>query len=209
MHIFTVVANSAGCERVFSNFGITHTKLRNKLNAEKVHKSSVVGMEIKRVQRDNGLARNQKKRKFGDEESTETEQIPSPDDCDTDSTATDMEFRQYAEILIQQAQASQQIDAQEDIPAEPLPPSVSGPCPIQPQPRTASSSSALRMGKTQITLSNLFNYDLDSTVGEGLEFYWPGSIKNLEDDLLVHDRAAAEANSGSPPSESTIPSTVF
>ena len=58
-------------------------------------------------------------------------------------------------------------------------------------------------------LSNLFNYDLDSTVGEGLEFYWPGSIKNLEDDLLVHDRAAAEANSGSPPSESTIPLTVF
>ena len=58
MHIFTVVANSAGCERVFSNFGITHTKLRNKLNAEKVHKSSVVRMEIKRVQRDNGLARN-------------------------------------------------------------------------------------------------------------------------------------------------------
>lgn len=47
MRIYTVVANSAGCELVFSNFGITHTKLRNKLDAEKVHKSGVVGMEIK------------------------------------------------------------------------------------------------------------------------------------------------------------------
>ncbi|KIJ92854.1 hypothetical protein K443DRAFT_5932 [Laccaria amethystina LaAM-08-1] len=124
-----------------------------------------------------------------------------------DSTATDMEFHQYAEILIQQAQASQQMDAQEDAPPEPVPPSASGPCPTEPQPHTARSASASRTRKTQITLANLFNYDLVSTVGEGLEFYWPGSIKNLEDDLLVHDRAAAEANSGSPPS--TIPSTAF
>ena len=203
MHVFTIITNSAGCEQVFSNFGITHTMLCNKLNAEKVHKSSVIGMEIKWVQCDNGLAINWKKCKFGDEESTGTEQIPSPDDCDTDLTATDMECCQYTEILIQQAQASQQINTQEHIPAETLPPSVSGPCPIQPQSPTAPSSSALCMGKTQNMLANLFNYDLNSTVGEGLEFYWPGSIKNLEDDLLVHNHAAAEANSGSPPSEST------
>ena len=31
-------------------------------------------------------------------------------------------------------------------------------------------------------------------MGTGLGFYRPGSVKNLEEDLLVHERTAAEAN---------------
>jgi hypothetical protein len=31
-------------------------------------------------------------------------------------------------------------------------------------------------------------------MGKGLGFYWPGSVKNLEDDLVAHERAAAEVN---------------
>jgi len=41
---------------------------------------------------------------------------------------------------------------------------------------------------------DLFNYALESAVGMGLGFYWPGSVKNLEEDLLVHEQTAAEAN---------------
>ncbi|EDR12066.1 uncharacterized protein LACBIDRAFT_324468 [Laccaria bicolor S238N-H82] len=45
VHIFSVIANSAGCEHVFSKFGITHTKLHDKLDPERVHKLAVIGME--------------------------------------------------------------------------------------------------------------------------------------------------------------------
>jgi len=190
VHIFSVVANSAGCERVFSSFGITHTKLRNKLTPEKVHKSAVVGMEIKRVLEENGLARNRKKRKFGGDELVEASPSTLTDDVDSD--AADLDFRGYAENLIRQAQISRQEDERED---HPIPPPVSQS--VQPQPNTPlapgpSSTSTSR--KTQIRLADLFNYALDSAVGTGLGFYWPGSVKNLEEDLLAHERMAAEAN---------------
>ncbi|KAF8968255.1 hypothetical protein BDZ97DRAFT_2056381 [Flammula alnicola] len=58
---------------------------------------------------------------------------------------------------------------------------------------TTPSSSSSTTGKTQVKLAILFNYTLDSTVREGLGFYWTDNVKNLEEDLLAHERAAAEA----------------
>ena len=46
---------------------------------------------------------------------------------------------------------------------------------------------------TQIPLAKLFNYVLSPE--DGLEFYWPGSKKNLEADLVAHELAAAEESS--------------
>lgn len=54
------------CERAFSKFGVTHTKLRNKIDPIRVHKMAVVGMEQKRLDREANLARNRKKRKSGE-----------------------------------------------------------------------------------------------------------------------------------------------
>ena len=93
---FSVIVNSAGCERVFSSFRITHTKLR--LSPEKVHKSAVVGMEIKRVLEENNLARNRKKRKFGEDKSDNASSPSNLTDNVADSDATDLDFREYAEI---------------------------------------------------------------------------------------------------------------
>ena len=49
--------------------------------------------------------------------------------------------------------------------------------------------------KTRILLANLFDYTLSPE--EGLEFYWPGSKKNLEADLLEHEHALADELSDS------------
>ncbi|KAI0658038.1 hypothetical protein C8Q70DRAFT_934641 [Cubamyces menziesii] len=46
--ILSVIANSGGVERAFSNFGETHTKRHNCLGTEKVHKMSQVRMAIRR-----------------------------------------------------------------------------------------------------------------------------------------------------------------
>jgi hAT family C-terminal dimerisation region len=47
IHILSVVANSAGCERAFSHMGLVHTGIRSKLGIEKVRKTTMVGMDIK------------------------------------------------------------------------------------------------------------------------------------------------------------------
>jgi hypothetical protein len=49
IHILSVVANSAGCERAFSHMGLVHTSIRSKLGVEKVCKATMVGMDIKQM----------------------------------------------------------------------------------------------------------------------------------------------------------------
>ncbi|KAF8481395.1 hypothetical protein F5888DRAFT_1706201 [Russula emetica] len=46
--MLSIVVNSAGCERVFSHFGITHTKRRSRLSLEKVQKTAIVKMDLQR-----------------------------------------------------------------------------------------------------------------------------------------------------------------
>jgi hypothetical protein len=57
----------------------------------------------------------------------------------------------------------------------------------------ALSSSSLNTSQTQIKLVNSFNYGLNRTTREGLELYWLGSVKILEEDLLAHECTAVEA----------------
>jgi hypothetical protein len=56
IRILSVVPNSAGCERQFSAFGRTHTKIRNQLNEQTVHKMSVLKNELMRQHVAKGLA---------------------------------------------------------------------------------------------------------------------------------------------------------
>jgi hypothetical protein len=87
---------------IHSKFGVTHTKLRNKIDPIQVHKMAVVETEQKRLDREAGLARNRKKRKFGrDNTAADDPLIPnSPDSPDSES----LDFQQYAQDLIRQAQ---------------------------------------------------------------------------------------------------------
>ena len=47
IHILCVVTNSASCEHAFSHMGLIHTGIHSKLGVEKVHKTTMVGMNIK------------------------------------------------------------------------------------------------------------------------------------------------------------------
>ncbi|KAF8960763.1 ribonuclease H-like domain-containing protein, partial [Flammula alnicola] len=103
IHIFTVVANSAGCERIFSSFGITHSKLRNKIDAKRVHKMTAVGMQMKREDRDLGLSRQRRKRKFGDEDGDDISLSTSSTGTEDGTEPGPTNFSDYAAGLIQQA----------------------------------------------------------------------------------------------------------
>jgi hAT family C-terminal dimerisation region len=65
--ILTVVANSAGCERLFSKMGLIHSKVRNRLGTEKVRDMAVLKTELQREHVTEGLSRKRlRKRKFGE-----------------------------------------------------------------------------------------------------------------------------------------------
>ncbi|OJA07730.1 hypothetical protein AZE42_11995 [Rhizopogon vesiculosus] len=42
MHILSIVPNSAATERIFSQFSVIHTKLRNRLDPENIRKQALV-----------------------------------------------------------------------------------------------------------------------------------------------------------------------
>lgn len=74
MRILSIVPNSAATERLFSKFGIIHTKLRNRLSIEKVRKAAVVSMDA--ISKFGAPRRISRKRKFGPGD----EPSPSPAD---------------------------------------------------------------------------------------------------------------------------------
>jgi hypothetical protein len=55
IRVLSVISNAASCERAFSDFGIIHTKRRNKLSAEKVPKTGIYKMSIRRAHAEAGL----------------------------------------------------------------------------------------------------------------------------------------------------------
>ena len=194
MHLFAVIANSAGCEHVFSNFGIAHTKLWNKIDAEWVHKMAVVGMELKHVDCEAGLAHNHKKQKSGMDNTVAVDLPPTnpylPNNTDSDTT----EFHQYADNLIWEAQDDNNVPEDAISPLT-IPTGTAGEpqTPHAPCQQCTTPASSSSLWKTHILLAKLFNYTLSPE--DGLEFYCPGSKKNLEVDLVAHELSAAEESS--------------
>ena len=83
IHILSIVANSAGCERAFSHMGLVHTSICSKLGVEKVRKTTMVGMDIKCMHLEAGLLHKRGKQKFTSEAGTQES------DVDNSESATD------------------------------------------------------------------------------------------------------------------------
>ncbi|GLB41139.1 putative protein of unknown function (DUF 659) [Lyophyllum shimeji] len=192
IRVLTPVPNTAGCEQVFSLFGAVHTKYRNKLKPDHVHKISVVKMDIRRNHIAQGLTPNRQKRKFGEMESTST------DTADPSPAVHPANFLPLATSLIQEAAAD---DEEPDLPpilAPDASPASSSASSFQPAPPP-------RDYNAKIPLAQLFNYDMEgapSRNGAGLDFYWHGGIKNMQDEIEQCDlEATAEDSSDSTASE--------
>lgn len=139
-------------------------------------------MQIKREDCELGLVRNRKKRKFA--EIVDEDQPLTLTSTDTAEPVDPTNFQQYAEGLFRQVELSNVEDDDEILPPHIMPiRSHPGPSTIPTQQPSRSSTS--RNSKTQIPLAELFNLAIRPE--EGLEFYWPGSKKNLEEELLAHE----------------------
>ena len=145
---------------------------------------AVVGMQIKREDHELGLACNRKKRKF--KEITEVDQPLTLTSTDTSEHINPTDFQQYAEGLFWEVELSNQEDDDDVFPPSIMPtlsePTVTPANGIQQAPCHSLTS---RSHKTQIPLLQLFNFMFCPE--EGLEFYWPGSKKNLEEELQAHE----------------------
>ncbi|KAF8950570.1 hypothetical protein BDZ97DRAFT_1933756 [Flammula alnicola] len=93
---------------------------------------------------------------------------------------------EYAEGLFRQVELSNQEDDDDNFPPY-IMPTLSEPTtiPINGVQQATRRPSTSRNHKTQIPLSELFNFTIRPE--EGLEFYWPGSKKNLEEELRAHE----------------------
>lgn len=189
IHLLSVIANSAGCKRAFSTFGITHTKIRNKLSAEKVHKTAVVKMDIRRAHAQAGLLRPRQKQKFGEESPSSSSSdandhpfarpptITPNEHSDTDSDPTN--FNEMVNGLIADSRsADNESDFDFDLPIL----EASSVC-RNPRPAIAA-----------ITLEKLFIFPSDPSEPALFEFYWKGGVQNLEAELQAYDLLYTDSN---------------
>jgi hypothetical protein len=89
-HVLSICANSASCERLFSVFGNTLTKLRNRMSSKTLTDLAELKLLIRDEHRAAGKTKDQIKRKFGDvTPDAESAPIPSqPPPLVPDSTAS-------------------------------------------------------------------------------------------------------------------------
>ena len=179
IRVLSVVANSAGCERSFSIFGNIHTKTRNKLGAETVHKTGILKMDIRRRQIEEGRVPTRKKRQFSTVDQPDC--VTAPVSIDPGVSPID-----FVQSLINEAND----DDNTNLPtgedgldsADPsVPPAVPSP--------TLPTNPPRQQGRRKIPLSDLFLYPstTEEELDSGVAFYWKGGIKNLNAELASYD----------------------
>jgi hypothetical protein len=173
IRILSVIANSGACECTFSDFGIILTKIRNVLSVEKVHKTNTVRMDIRRRHTALGLVPKQGKQKLGnDDDEPQDPEAEADEECD-------LTFTTLARRLVDMAAADTNNDNDDDTTA-------SASCSVPHQRRPC---------RTQIPLSELFNYDIPDN---GLDFYWKEGLKNLEGQSEQFEQLHNEQNAVPP-----------
>jgi hypothetical protein len=212
--LLSVVANSAGAERLFSRMGNIHTKRRNRLHYEKVHDIATVAMDLDAQHQATGISRKRTRRHFdeaapqaapirrADGHGAADSDLPSPDPSDTDSNADDnpLDEAERAEFDLT-ALAAQLIravnddedDAEEDgdgpYEQEEALPDLPALAAHQPgrQPRVR-----LFFGTAHaIPLNEVFNFS-ESIPGleDGLDVFWKCGIRNLAKERSVYEAVA-------------------
>ncbi|KAJ6475182.1 ribonuclease H-like domain-containing protein [Mycena vulgaris] len=170
IRILSIVPNSAGSERIFSTYGLTHTQHRNRLNRPKVYKSTLVRMVRKESHRAAGvlpqrrpqhfrLADDQVKMEAMDADSASPAQDGGVSVGPSATDENEMNFGVVADLLINLAAGEDAENA-----AAAAAPSIA----TIPPPRTSASASTidpvLRLPPyKKIKLADLFEYPAPGT----------------------------------------------
>jgi hypothetical protein len=173
--------------------GLVHTAIRSKLAVDKVRKTTIVGMDIKRSHLEAGLVRSRGHRNFEAPTSTDWLQETDANDFDTGDFEDVLDFEQLTEQLIEDAAAeiNSDSDTEDD---ELLPPALpltirlslhairsALPDPPPPQPANAAP-------KTAILLKSLFIFPTSrDSPSPGIDYFWKGGIENLDKEMEAYE----------------------
>lgn len=190
--IQTVVANSAGCERLFSELGMVHTKKRCLLGLAKAEKSSRVRMMLKRQHLKEGLGPNPRKRRLIEDELDHSPSPgPQPPHHSVHSSAASREsavtsnvvdFGLVSHQLIEQSEEDAR-DEEEDEQDQSQ----------HSRQQNASNASSSRTDtpqrtRTRIRLEDLFRYpnsspsETSTAPWSGWEKFWKGGLARFEEE---------------------------
>ncbi|CUA68261.1 Zinc finger BED domain-containing protein 4 [Homo sapiens] [Rhizoctonia solani] len=207
INILSIVANSAGCERLFSEMGYTQSKRRSRLSNEKTFDTAVVRMELKRNHAAAGLTRARLRRQFG-LPLTKLETVPLPDskkedehdetaeelaEIDTDDELTTNSIRKLAEKLAQDVNDDSDLPDSDDDAGGSL---------IEPEQQTNMGPRPKRVRlffgtQYPIPLRDLFNYNAPDLEGQGLNIFKNAGLSNLQKELEAYDLLTRDALSSS------------
>lgn len=174
--------------------GLVHTKTHSKLSTDKVRKTTIVGMDIKRLHIEAGLIRPQSQRNFttpGKEESSAESHL------EIEESDRVLDFDELSNKLVGGADAGNQIpdtdsDTDDDLP--PAPPisthtstSLRITLPHTVLPSTQTTSTCVK--RVSIPLKKLFVFptELDVASSSAIEYFWQGGIRNLEQEMEAHE----------------------
>lgn len=185
--ILSIIANSAGCERAFSHMGLVHTAIRSKLGVDKVRKTTVVGMDIKREHIDSGLVRPRGRRNFEAPMSGDTTREAGTGDFDPGEFNEVLDFEQLAAQLIEEARDDSDSDDGEPPPTPPL--TIRLPLhAIHTALPAATPQQPTVVPKTGIPLKSLFIFPTNrESPSTGMDYFWQGGIKNLDKEMEAYE----------------------
>jgi len=212
IHILSVVANLAGCERAFSHMGLVHTGIRSKRGIEKVRKATMVGMDIKQMHMDAGLLRTLGKRNFtsGTATGEQNDELPVDAGSDLGDIEGLLDFDQLSDHLIAGAVSANGERDVGDVDENELPqivPDVPALRPSHPQPSltisippvnsatlscSAQPTANPMLVKVSIPLKILFKYSTNVNLpqpeaSDGMNTFWRGGIQNLEKEMEAYE----------------------
>ncbi|CCO34166.1 hypothetical protein BN14_08259 [Rhizoctonia solani AG-1 IB] len=199
INVLSIIANSAGCERLFSEMGHIQSKRRARLSNQKTFDTAIVRMELKRNHAAAGLTRARLHRQFGLQATKEAAPLlPEAErqdqhdetaeelaEVDIDEEAAAYRIKELANKLAQDVIDNEdppEDNADDDSHLGAMPPT--GPLPKQVQ---------LFFGtQYPILLKDLFNYSAPDLEGHGLNIFKSAGLSNLQKELEAYDLLTRE-----------------
>lgn len=167
--ILSMVPNSAAVERIFSLFGIVHSKLRNRLGADKARKE--VFLKVGTAMRFGRPGKGQKRHWLDDDDDDDqpaAQAAPAPGDASDARAEPAQEHDRTFSAIVQEIidELDQEVESDQ--------------APAAPPPRPDNAQARL--------LKHLFVFpDEASPSNKGLRHYWAIAQRNLEREAAYND----------------------
>jgi len=151
--------------------GLVHTGIRSKLGVEKVRKTTMVGMDIKRSHLEAGLVPSCKLNHAN------LTSVADINDQELEDGLVD--FNQLSKHLVASAASANRdrdIGDDHNDPNDEFPPDIAMP------------AATTQLKKTCIPLEIFFEYPTDTDLpSEGMNSFWKGGVENLEKEMEAYD----------------------